>query len=228
MQVWSDFMDLIFPSACLACGDKILHKNDFICFKCKNQLPFTNHFQIQDNELQRRLSPLFDLERAASLIYFESESTVQKLIHQFKYHHKKELAYQMGFLIGSRLNNEPWVDEIEYLVPVPLHPDKLKKRGYNQSYYLAKGISECTKIPILSDAIFRRQNKQSQTSKSKEERMASVAQNFEWDYSKLENLNSFALIDDVITSGATASACINSLPETNRPDVYFISLAIDK
>mgnify|MGYP000113413458 CR=1 FL=1 len=228
MQLWNDFMDLIFPNTCLACGEISIHRNSSICINCKDQLPYTNHFQILDNELSRKLSPLFESERSASLLYFEPGSSTQKLIHQFKYHHKKELAYQLGYLIGTSLNNEPWVEEIEYLVPVPLHPNKIKTRGYNQSYFLAKGISECTDIPILKNSIFRKKDKRSQTSKSKKERLESVAENFEWDFEKLQEIKSIALIDDVVTTGATASACINSLPKANRPLVYFLSLAMDK
>ncbi len=227
MTVWNDFMDLIFPNACMVCEHKVSSKNHFICLHCKQQLPYTNHFHIQENELSRKLDPLFDFERAAALLYFETGSAPQKLIHQFKYHQKKKLAFEMGHLMGLQLNNTSWVEEIDYLVPVPLHPDKLIKRGFNQSYQLALGISHCTGIPILKDVLHRRKNKKSQTKKSKQERLLSVAQNFEWETSKLTNLNSIALIDDVVTTGATASACINSLPQSNRADVYFISLAMD-
>ncbi len=228
MKLLSDLIDLIFPNSCMICEDKINHKNHFICIHCKNHLPFTNHFNLIDNELSRKLSPLFEFERAASLLYFESSSAPQKLIHQFKYHSKKELAFELGYLIGSHLNNSDWVEDVDYLIPVPLHKKKQKLRGYNQSLYLAKGISDSTGIPILQKALFRKKNKESQTKKSRVERMSSIAQNFEWDTNELKNIGSFALIDDMITTGATASACINSLPNEKRPDVYFISLAMDK
>lgn len=223
----TDFIDLIFPNACIGCKDHISSGNRFLCYICEEKLPYTHHFQLQGNELYRKLSPVMELEQAAALFYFEEQSIPQKLIHQFKYHQKKELAYQMGCLIGSELNNTDWIEKIDCLIPVPLHKGKLNQRGYNQAEYIARGISDFTEIPVRTDALFRLTNTSSQTAKNKEERLRSVISGFKWDLDKIEDVQNIALIDDVVTTGATASACFKGIQDLNK-DLYLICLAMDR
>ena len=227
MKWIGDFLDLVFPNACIACKHPVPSANSFLCYQCVEKLPYTHHFHLQNNELYRKLEPILPLEQAVALFYFEKQSIPQKLIHQFKYHQKKELAYQMGSLIGTALNNTDWIEQIDCLVPVPLHKEKLKQRGYNQAEYIAKGISDFAEIPILPDTLFRLSNTGSQTAKNKEERMRSVLSGFEWNTEKIRDMQSIALIDDVVTTGATANACFHGIQNLNK-DLFLIALAMDR
>jgi ComF family protein len=174
-------------------------------------LPFT---YFENYKAPQIIDKLFwgrsDLVYTYALLYFKKGSKTQTLMHHLKYKNKADLGIQLGEMIGNRLMNDG-ENKIDFLVPVPLHPRKQFKRGYNQSERLAKGLSNKWGIPINDKTLIRGSNAQSQTKKGRYGRWTNVSEAFLIkDFKTLENKH-VALIDDVITTGATLESCVQLL-----------------
>ncbi len=147
------------------------------------------------------------------------------MIHQLKYKGNKEIGIFLGHLYGNVLKNEALFSKIDFIVPVPLHPDKLKKRGYNQSEMIAMGLSQSMKKPIETTSFGRSIYTESQTRKGRYKRWENVDNIF-----KLSDGHSFEgkhilLVDDVITTGATIEACAQEILKVKGARVTVVALA---
>ncbi|WP_443945529.1 ComF family protein [Pedobacter sp. AW1-32] len=153
------------------------------------------------------------LESAMAMLYFRKATRVQNLIHNLKYNGKIEIGFYLGSLLGERLKDNPNYKDINFIIPVPLHPKKLKKRGYNQCSHIAKGLSEIIQKPIIEDVLFRKEKRESQTTKNRYNRYENMQMVFNVaSFDKLQNQH-VLLIDDIITTGATLEACAKVLLE---------------
>ncbi len=151
---------------------------------------------------------------------------VQQLIHQFKYRGDLELGFWLGQKLGTSLKHSPIFQGLDSIIPVPLHPDKEKKRGFNQSRVIGNGISDMLQIPCRDDLLVRKKETSSQTKKSRFHRWENVSTVFECpDKPALENMK-VLLIDDVLTTGATLEACALKLMETKGVRVWVATLGI--
>ena len=119
------------------------------------------------------------LERAAAFLFFEKEHPIQQVIHKMKYADQPLIGYQLGRQAAMEMQYTDFFDGIEVIMPIPLHPKRLKERGYNQSEYIARGISEITGIPIDTTHVTRIKNTPKQALQNGEERKTNVAQAFE-------------------------------------------------
>ena len=220
-----DLFSLVFPEICNACG-KSLHKHEnLICNYCKVKLPFTNFHLQNENPIEKIFWGRVTIEKAGAFLYFHKGNRVQQLMHRFKYKDKKEIGQLIGAMYGLELAKANYLSEADLIIPVPLHPEKQKKRGYNQSEYFALGLSNATAIPCQTDVLVRAIASSTQTKKNRFERWKNVETIF-----KVENQNSIEnkhiiLVDDVITTGATVEACANTLLKAANCKVSFLALA---
>ena len=144
---------------------------------------------------------------AHSEFYFAKESLIQHLIHQLKYKGNQQIGMYLGELTGNSLLDSNRFKGLDYLVPLPLYPNKERKRGYNQAAVICEGMSSVMNVPVLLNNIVRRHSTETQTKKHRTERWENVSGSFMVnDPAKLEGKN-ILLIDDVITTGATLEAC---------------------
>ncbi|GAB3766286.1 ComF family protein [Spirosoma pomorum] len=161
-----------------------------------------------------------------SYIYFVKGGLAQRLIHQIKYRGQKEAAREIASWYGYQLKSESKIDEqIDALVSVPMHKSRLRQRGYNQADWIAEGLSDTLKIPVLSNVLIRQSFKKSQTSQNRIERWENVKTVF--GVSNAENLigKRVALVDDVLTTGATIEACAIELLKAGCQSVGVITIA---
>ena len=135
----NDFISLFFPDLCLACGEPLNKSEKFICTRCEFHLPKTNFHSDSENPVAQLFWGKFELEAASSLYYFQKESKVQHLIHALKYKGHHKLGVFIGNNYGLTLKDADLFENIDFIIPVPLHKKKLRKRGYNQSEAFAKG-----------------------------------------------------------------------------------------
>jgi len=128
-------------------------------------------------------------------------------MHQLKYNKKPEVGIKLGELYARQLmRTEAW-QKADLIIPVPLHPKRLKKRGYNQSEQIAKGLASVLKLPVSTQQLVRRENIESQTKKSRFTRYENLTEAFSVkDPSELIDKH-VLLVDDVMTTGATMEAC---------------------
>lgn len=165
--------------------------------------------------------------RATSFFSYQKHTNYAHLIHKLKYQHRDDIGTLLGEMCGVELQKSGFLSDVDALVPIPLHPRRERKRGYNQSEIIAKGISEVTGVPVLTSAIIRSVNTKTQTRKNKTERAQNVSGIFSvQDATALEGKH-IVIIDDVITTGATCISCAETiLKESNVKGVSFVSIAL--
>ncbi len=225
-NLWKDLLALFYPHLCAACGEKTPPRGEVVCVSCLYKLPKT-HFHLQkDNPFTQRFWGRLPLEAGAALFFFAQGSRTQELIHRLKYKNRREIGIQMGKLYGSELREAEGFRQIDLIVPVPLHPKKEWTRGYNQSALFAQGLSESLNKPWLPKGLQRRSYAESQTQKSRMERLENIAQAFTVGDNKALQGKHILLVDDVLTTGATLEACGLCLLEVPDVRLSMATLAI--
>ncbi len=220
------FVELFFPRYCLVCGRKLIQGEVYLCLKCLLQMPKTNHHLQQDNPLEQLFIGRVKIERACAFIEFKKGSPYQKLVHELKYHGKKDLGVYLGRLFGTSLKDDPILTKADFICPVPLHPRKERKRGYNQSYQLASGIAEMLHIPANQSNLVKLENTGSQTKKNRWERWQNVDGLFLVKDPEFFANKHIILVDDVATTGATLEACAKALSQCDNVRISILSFAM--
>lgn len=207
----NDFFNLIFPKTCFACNGVLFKHENVICTSCQFSLPKTNYHLNKENPLTKVFWGRVDVQNVAALYFFKKKGRVQNLLHQLKYKGAKQVGERVGELYGFDLLKSDWINTIDCIIPVPLHPKKLKKRGYNQSEYFAKGLSKSTKKYLETTVLSRNKHNDTQTKKSRFNRWENVSEIFNIKNSEQIVGKHILLVDDVVTTGATLEACVNAL-----------------
>ncbi len=221
----SDFFTLFYPRICASCAGNLSLNEDFICVSCQFKLPKTQYSITKDNALCKLFWGRTNIETAAAYYYFNNGSKVQHLIHQLKYKGQKELGFYLGEKYGQELILSPLFKSINVIIPIPLHPQKLKKRGYNQSEYFAKGLSKSMQKQVNTQSLIRLKESSTQTKKTRYERWENVENIFSiWHAKSLKNKH-VLLVDDVITTGATIEAATNTLLQIEGVKISIASIA---
>ncbi len=212
LRNWLDsILNLFYPRVCAACGETLLREEDTVCLKCRYLLPRTGYELHADNPLAQIFYGRVKFHAVTACFFFAKSGKVQHLIHELKYKGNKEAGIFLGQQLGESIKEAPLFQSIDYLIPVPLHPKREKKRGYNQSLMIAKGISEVTGITIGDNYLVRAVNTATQTKKSAEERYKNVKDIFEVRSPEELIGKHILLIDDVLTTGATLESCAHQL-----------------
>lgn len=221
----SDFLALCFPSACSLCnGPIITQQEQFICSPCLLKLPRERNYNGEDNETVLRLRGLFPFDQAYSFLRFSKRGRVQKLIHKAKYNGMPELAFQMGVWFAVEELNKIG-ERFEIIVPVPLHPHKLKSRGYNQSAEIARGIAKITSKPMV-ELLVRKNKAATQTQLSRWERFENTSNEFYCIRPNDVKGKKVLLIDDIITTGATLAGASGPLVENGVDDIVIGAIGL--
>jgi ComF family protein len=216
MNFLSNFLDILFPRTCAGCDNSLATGENLICSECFYELPKTGYWKEEDNPVARMFWGRVYLQNASSFLHFQKGGRLQNMIHHLKYKNMKEIGTFLGKLFGSELQNTPY-SQVDLIVPVPLHKSKIRKRGYNQSEWIAKGISEILKVPIEVNAIERYIASDTQTRKSRFDRWENVKNIFRVIDPETFKGRHILLVDDVLTTGATLEACaisILKIPDT--------------
>ena len=206
-SIWKDLTSLFYPQVCMACGEQPAPKGEVVCVSCLYKLPKTNFHLQKENAFTERFWGRLPVEAGAALFFFTKSSRTQQLIHRLKYKGKRDIGIQMGKLYGETLRESALFGKVDVIVPVPLHPKKEQVRGYNQSAVFAKGLSQGMHKPWLSKGLVRTLHAESQTQKSRAERLDNIAQAFATGHADDLRGKHILLVDDVLTTGATLEAC---------------------
>lgn len=225
-RILNDILNLFFPNLCIICNEALNRHEVQICIRCVNDIPRTNFHLQADNPVEKRFWGRANIEKGTSYFYFRKGSPFQKLLHALKYKGNQEIGLKMGKLAAAELQEDLFFADIDCIIPVPLHPGKFKKRGYNQSELIARGIAEITKLDTDTSTLVRTTENDTQTRKSTFERFANTSGIF-----KIEDKNSLMdkhvlLVDDVLTTGSTLEACIQQLKTIPGIKISIFTLAI--
>ena len=218
-------LDLLFPRWCIGCGGE----GDFICSSCLKSLP----------RIVPPLCPRCGLPQRRAILCsscvswqakidgirspFRFEGVIRQAVHELKYRNLRAVAGLFARLLNDYLNTNPMPAEV--IVAVPLHPKRLRERGYNQSLLLARELSKLSKLPLVEDCLIRERHSppQARTANVKERRK-NVAHAFACRNRRPKG-KAVLLIDDVSTSGATLDGCARALKKAGAASVWGLVLA---
>lgn len=205
------FIHLLYPRLCEGCSKPLLPVEDVLCLSCGLRIPETSYHDIADNETALRFAGRVRFCNATSLAYFSNDGLLQHLMHGLKYKGKKEIGTFLGRRLATALQETDWIKEVDLIVPVPLHPTKEAARGYNQSMLIAAAMGENLGIPATDDLLQRVRETESQTKKTRVERVNNMAGAFEVQKGAQLVGKHILICDDVLTTGATIEACAMAL-----------------
>lgn len=226
LQMLNDIINVLFPKVCYACHELLNDNERDVCTQCRNRLPVTNFHFNNDNSVLKIFYGRVKLEHATALLRFEKKGLVQQLIHGLKYKKQETIGEFLGNWLGGELKTVKAYQDIDVVIPVPLHKKKLKKRGYNQVAKFAQRIAEALHAEYKDDVLLKVTNTESQVLKK---RLARWNHNDE--LFTLQNKNTIAnkhilLVDDLITTGATMEACATVLNQADNIKISVASMAI--
>jgi ComF family protein len=175
------------------------------------ELPQTDYHTELENPLRKRLSYRIPVKYALALFKFSKNGRVQHLLHELKYRNHPEIGEALGRAYGDKMRETNQFQELDIIIPVPLHPSRKRKRGYNQSARFASGLSEKLGVPFSDDLMARRIVTGTQTLKTKLTRWESMSGVFSVKESAAIHNKNILLVDDVVTTGSTLEACAEPL-----------------
>jgi ComF family protein len=221
-----DLLSILFPRVCHACGDHLVRNENIICTACNVAIPRTGFHLERENFVEKLFWGRCRVEKAAAWAWYIKGGRMTRLIYRFKYNGIKEIGSELGRIYGIDLAESGFLDEIDLIIPVPLHRGKEQKRGFNQSMILAEAISRVCGKPVNSTALLRVTKTGTQTIRSRIERWRNVEGIFEsGDSSPLENRH-ILIVDDVITTGSTIDACVTALSGIPGIKVSVVAMAV--
>ncbi|AHM61233.1 amidophosphoribosyltransferase [Flammeovirgaceae bacterium 311] len=221
------FWNLIFPRTCIVCSERVLVQGEEnICTYCRARLPQTDHYLYPaSNVLYQQLVVHLPLKYAFAYLIFTKSGRTQQLLHHLKYRNMPELGEELGRWYGAVLAEGAFQQHFDAVVPIPLHKDKLRKRGYNQSYHFALGLGVSLGLPVWAEVVVRKSASETQTRKSRLKRWQNVAEIFEVVEAEKVAGSRLLLVDDVITTGATVVSCAEALQAAGCSEISFAALA---
>ncbi|MCI0448573.1 MAG: ComF family protein [Chlorobi bacterium] len=221
-RVLDEIVNFVLPNSCLCCESPIAPDERFICMNCFKKLekfglphPWKEEFiakSVIDNSL--------------SAFWFREGTAIQTLLHCMKYEKMKSVGRMLGNQIGRQIAELNGMT-FDYVVPVPLHKARIRDRQYNQSEFIAKGMSEVLNAKVLNDALIRIRYTQTQTKLNKAERKENVKGAFEVNQKHKDKITAknIIVVDDVITTGATILECAEVLKKSGAGKIWVCSAA---
>lgn len=227
--VGGNLLHFLYPDCCHGCGQRLIGSEKFLCGDCLGRLTYTGYEKQPKNPLAASMQSKIPIRGASALLFFNKEGVIQKLLHELKYQGQAEIGLFLGRLAGQLLQDTHPFCDADYLVPVPMHPEKLKKRGYNQSQLIVQGMNAIMKKQIGLNFLIKQESTQSQTRKNRESRWKNIQGSFILNPSILQkpefHHRHFLVVDDVVTTGATSNSCCRELLRIPGGQVSFFAIA---
>jgi ComF family protein len=222
--VIENLINLFYPQTCAACETPLLGAEKQLCLDCLASLPIATYKEHANNRLSNVFMGRVPFKKVNAYLHFYKGGLTQKILHQLKYKNNPSLGAYLGHMLAEHYDQNDFLKGIDCIMPIPLHPKKLKKRGYNQSEYLANGISEQSGIPV-NHALKRVEYSETQTRKNRYERWLNVETVFTVESPESLKGKHILLIDDVLTTGATLEAAALPLLTIKDVDLSALTLA---
>ncbi len=210
-RIISDIADLLLPRACPVCGKVLSAHERYVCSGCMLDLPRTLLHEHQFNTMEQLFAGKTPIERATGYFFYEKDNRYAGILHSIKYYNNPKLGQWLAAKFATELLQSGFFDGIDMIIPIPLHRSKLALRGYNQSEYIARGISEATGIPVATDIVKAVKPHATQTRKGIYERYLNTRGIFGISHPERLEGKHILIVDDVVTTGATIMSCAELL-----------------
>lgn len=226
-----NILDLIFPARCAICDGILPLGERNICIPCKKKMKYISSQvclrcgkEVREEEEYcydcRRKDHVFDQGKAVFSYEF-----IRPSLYRFKYAGRKEYAYFYAKSIAEQLQEQCKLWKPQALVPVPLHPKKKKKRGYNQAEEIAVKLGEIWNLPVVNDLVLRCKNTRPMKEIVRTDRQNNLKKAFKLGQNKVK-LKTIIIIDDIYTTGSTIDAVAKVCKSAGIDHVYFITVSI--
>jgi ComF family protein len=216
-------IDLLFPKTCVCCDEVLNDQEPHICDSCLLELPI---IELSDKMPFSKLAGRIKPANTHAYLKFNKRGKAQKILHEIKYKGNQELGIFIGNQFFSYLSENAIPLEVDFLVPVPLHTNRLKSRGYNQAEVIANGISQKSGIELKTNILLKAKEASSQTNKGRAARLENMQDCFTIAPSIDLKGKNVGIVDDVMTTGATIEACCLCLESAGVNKITILSLAV--
>lgn len=208
---WKGLTDLFYPHCCWYCGQKLDDYTAYLCPDCEAHLPRTEMAHMRDNKVELLFWDIQKFVRGGAFCFYGRDECFRSLIRRLKYSSSPEIGTYLGHLAAREFMEKGFFQDIDVIVPVPLHPKRERKRGYNQAEMIARGLSAVTGIPVDTMHLCRTKNNATQTRKQLQERADNTQGIFSLCHPENWRNKHILLVDDVITTGSTLRSCMKVL-----------------
>lgn len=217
--------DFLFPRHCTCCDGRLALGEEYVCSKCLSDMPFTRHKSYTENEMAKTFWGLVPLQKATSCFLYAKSSPYAQILFDLKYRNRPDIGPFMGRIMARGLAGTGFFDGVDIIIPIPLSRQKERKRGYNQSLWIARGIAEITGIAIDNGSVSRVISNPSQTTLSHAERRTNVENIFRVERPECLEGRHILLVDDVVTTGATLLSCAEAIARQCTVRISILALA---
>ncbi len=210
MRWMADLSGMFFPRLCEVCDTPLVYGEKILCTGCRYNMPFCDFHRDQFNTIHQRLMRHVPIQRAASYFYYSGESRYADLILSAKYRGRPRIMHFLAAEFARRIIPDGFFNGMDCIIPVPMHASKKRRRGYNQTEYIASGLSEATGLPVEYNLIATRRHS-TQTRKGAYGRWLNAQDAYGVVCPDGLNGRHVLVVDDVITTGATLAACCEAI-----------------
>ncbi|MEZ4797156.1 MAG: phosphoribosyltransferase family protein [Flavobacteriaceae bacterium] len=221
-----NLLNLFFPKVCSGCTNILSDHEEYLCTKCRHDLPVTNYHFNNDKSVEKIFYGRAKIINATALLRFEKKSIVQHLLHNLKYKGQEDIGLFLGKWLGHELALVEAYKSIDIVIPVPLHKKKLRKRGYNQTAKFGIEIAKVLNAKYVDNVLVKTTNTKTQVFKNRLARWTSDNEIFGIKNHALIESKHVLLVDDIITTGATIESCANILNKVNNVKISVACMAI--
>lgn len=217
-------LNLLFPRVCIGCQNVLSDGEKLLCITCIHNIPLANFHNLDNDFLKNKFYGRFPLVNATALIQFQKRGLTQELMHNLKYRGRKELSSFFGKWLGAELSENPNYRKITMVIPVPLHKQKLKKRGFNQVEGFGKELALALNVPYRDDILVKVSKTGSQVFKSRVLRFGMEEMFLNQKIQEVKD-HHILLVDDIITTGATLENCAIQLLKGENVKISIATIA---
>lgn len=225
MNYLQDVLHLFFPKICITCDAKLLKSEKLICTLCRHDLPIICYKDYKNNKITKAFYGRIPIEKANAFLFYRKDGKTKDLIHALKYKGNQEIGTFIGDWFGNILKDSNEFNGIDYIIPVPLHPKKIKQRGYNQLTTFGESLSKHLEKSYLANVLIRASRSKTQTFKQRFERFSNNETKFSVTNQSILKNKHILLIDDVITTGATLESCCTELLASENIKISIVTMA---
>lgn len=221
-----DLLYLFYPVYCGACDSPLYQNERLLCTTCRHELPLGDFHNVNAKKIEKVFYGRIKIENAASLLIFQKDSLVQNLIHNLKYNGRKEIGEELGKWLGEILSQKSDYQNIDFIIPVPIHYRRHLERGYNQVEKFGKEIARKLNKNYIDSVLKKKSYNRKQSKHGKETRWSNTSETFGIANTSLLVNKHILLVDDIITTGATIEACVQALKSIPGIKISIATMAI--